>query len=102
MNQLFVLLIVASLCCISSFGYTGATTRPRALFKLASTTEFTDFAVGQEFDGKLVSALAFGVFVDIDKGTNVLLPRSVLSKGNYEKLKSMVESKEQEKIKIKV
>ncbi len=71
------------------------------MVKLAAT-DFASLKIGQEFNGKLVSALPFGVFVDIDQGTNVLLPRSALSKGNYEKFKSMVDAKDAEKIKIQV
>jgi len=68
-----------------------------------STTDMDfSFKMGEEFEGTIVSALPFGIFVDISKGKNVLLPRSVLSKGHYEKLKSMADAKSQETIKIEV
>jgi predicted RNA-binding protein with RPS1 domain len=60
----------------------------------SAVTGFDTFAVGQAFEGKVVSAKQFGVFVDIgdDDGHNALIPRSVLTRGSYEKLKSMVQS----------
>jgi ribosomal protein S1 len=69
---------------------------------MSDSGDFTKFAVGQEYEGTAIKAMPFGVFVDISEGTNVLLPRSVLSKGSYEKLKSMVENKNEEKIKVEV
>jgi predicted RNA-binding protein with RPS1 domain len=44
----------------------------------------------------------FGVFVDVSVGTDVLLPRSILSRGNYEKLKKLADSKSQEKVKVEL
>ena len=85
---------------VTSFRYV-QTLRHNALTRLA-VTEFSEFSAGQEYEGKIVSALPFGVFVDISEGTNVLLPRSMLSKGTYEKLKSMADNKNEEKIKIEV
>lgn len=69
---------------------------------LSTQTDFGDFAVGQEYEGQLVSAKAFGIFVDISTGTNVLLPRSQLSRGTYEKLKAMTNSKSAEKVKLEI
>ena len=62
--------------------------------------DFSKYQIGQEFEAKLLSAKQFGIFVDI--GTNVLLPRSQLSKGNYEKLKKMAETKSAEAIRIEL
>jgi hypothetical protein len=49
----------------------------------------------------LVGAKAFGVFVDIT-GINVLLPRSQMTKGNYEKLKRMADSKSKEQVRLEL
>jgi len=64
--------------------------------------DFSKYAVGQEYEGKLIGAKQFGVFVDISTGTNVLLPRSVMSKGNFEKLKKMAEEKSADLIKLEI
>ena len=60
----------------------------------AAATGFDAFAVGQAFEGEVVSAKQFGVFVNIgdNNGQHALIPRSVLTRGSYEKLKSMVKS----------
>lgn len=68
----------------------------------AIKTDFSKLVVGTEYDAKLISSKQFGVFVDISVGTNVLLPRSLLSRGSFEKLKKMVESKSQETIRIEL
>ena len=62
--------------------------------------DFSTFAIGQEYDGKVITAKKFGVFVDIDTGYNVLIPRSVLSPWAYNKLSSMAEQKSTESVKI--
>jgi ribosomal protein S1 len=59
-------------------------------------------SIGQEHEGSLISAKNFGVFVGIENGVNVLLPRSLLSKGSYDKLKKMAEAKSEEKIKLEL
>ena len=59
----------------------------------ANDNSFAQFAVGQSYTGNVVGAKAFGVFVDFKKGTNVLLPRSQLSRGSFERLKRMAETK---------
>jgi ribosomal protein S1 len=63
---------------------------------------FSQFAVGQEYTGSLVGAKNFGLFVNINKGTNVLLPRSQMSRGAYEKLKRMVDTKSKDEIKLEI
>ena len=60
--------------------------------EVAVPAGFDAFEIGQAFEGKVVSAKQFGVFVDIQGGQNALIPRSVLSRGGYEKLKGMVKS----------
>jgi predicted RNA-binding protein with RPS1 domain len=67
-----------------------------------SSVDVSSFSVGQEFDGKLVSAKNFGVFVDIGGGVNALLPRSLLSRGSYEKLKNLANAKSVDPIKIEL
>mmetsp|Transcript_17708 Transcript_17708/g.39265 ORF Transcript_17708/g.39265 Transcript_17708/m.39265 type:complete len:590 (-) Transcript_17708:154-1923(-) len=68
----------------------------------APAKDFSSYAVGQEYEGKAVSAKQFGVFVDIATGTSVLLPRSTLSKSSYEKLKSMAEAKSADLVKVEL
>lgn len=53
--------------------------------------DFSKYKIGQEYDGTLLSAKAFGIFVNIGNNVNVLIPRSQISKGNFEKLKSKVD-----------
>lgn len=66
-----------------------------------AVVDFSKYAVGQEYSGSLVGAKAFGVFVDIT-GINVLLPRSQMTKGNYEKLKRLADSKSKEQIRLEL
>lgn len=70
--------------------------------KAIAVDDFSKYALGQEYEGKLVSAKQFGIFVDISTGTNVLLPRSQLSRGNFEKLKALVEAKSAELVKLEL
>lgn len=105
LNMMFLLILtIASLRSISSFKYLHHRINPSALRSTVTddVKDFSELSVGQEFEGKLVSALPFGVFVDVSIGTNVLLPRSLLSKGSYEKLKTMVENKVDEAIKLQL
>jgi polyribonucleotide nucleotidyltransferase len=56
--------------------------------------DIAKYSVGQTLNGDLVSSKDFGIFVQIDSSkTRVLLPRSLLSRGEYAKLTSMVKSK---------
>lgn len=64
--------------------------------------DMSQYAVGKQYDGKLISAHQFGVFVDVGTGLNVLIPRSTLSRTMYEKLSNMVEQKSTEEIKIEL
>ena len=66
-----------------------------------AVVDFSQYAVGQEHSGVLVGAKAFGVFVDIT-GINVLLPRSQMTKGNYEKLKRLSDSKSKDQIRLEI
>ncbi|KAJ1437696.1 hypothetical protein B484DRAFT_444982 [Ochromonadaceae sp. CCMP2298] len=68
----------------------------------APAKDFSSYAVGQEYEGKAVSAKQFGIFVDIGTGINVLVPRSVLSRGGYEKLKALAEGKSAEPVKLEL
>ena len=56
--------------------------------------DVSKYTVGQTLNGELVSSKDFGIFVQIEGSkTRVLLPRSLLSRGEFSKLTSMVESK---------
>lgn len=63
---------------------------------------FEKYAVGQEHDGIVVSSKPFGLFVSIAEGVKVLLPRSKMTKGAYEKLKAMGKAKSSETVKIEL
>lgn len=67
-----------------------------------AVVDFSQYAVGQEYSGSLMVAKAFGVFVDIATGTNVLLPRSQMTKGNYEKLKRLADSKSKDQVRVEI
>lgn len=62
--------------------------------------DFSQFSVGQEYDAKLLAAKNFGVFVDIAKGVDVLIPRSQLTKANFDKLTELAKEKSAEIIKV--
>ena len=64
--------------------------------------DFSQFSVGQDYTGNLVGAKNFGVFVNINKGTNVLLPRSQMTRGAYERLKRMAETKSKDQVKLEI
>ena len=68
----------------------------------AQQLDFSKFNVGQEYEGTLISAMAFGIFVDISTGVNVLLPRSVLSRVSYDKLKKLADSKSKDLVKVQL
>lgn len=68
----------------------------------AAPITFESLAVGQEYEGTLKSAKQFGVFVDASLGADILLPRSILSRTSYEKLKKMADSKSKEKIRVEL
>jgi hypothetical protein len=63
---------------------------------------FAQFEVGQAYTGSVVGAKTFGVFVDIKKGTNVLLPRSQMTRGGFERLKRMADSKSKAPVKLEL
>ena len=67
-----------------------------------TTNPFADLSVGQELEGVCKSAKQFGIFVDCSIGADVLLPRSILSRGSYEKLKKLAESKSKDLVKIEL
>lgn len=69
---------------------------------IVAVVDFASYAIGQEYSGSLIGAKAFGVFVDIATGTNVLLPRSQMTKGNYEKLKRLADSKSKEQVRLEI
>jgi predicted RNA-binding protein with RPS1 domain len=63
-------------------------------------TGFAAISVGQEYQGKVISAKQFGVFVDIGEGQNALIPRSVLTRGGYERLKGMTSTEKKIDVEI--
>ena len=69
---------------------------------VAIKADFSSFAIGQEYDGKVMSAKNFGVFVDISTGFNVLIPRSLVSRNVFEKLKQMAADKSADLIKVNI
>lgn len=68
----------------------------------AATKDFSQYVVGQEYDATLLSSKPFGLFAGLPTGTNVLLPRSVLTKTQYEKLKRMVDVKSKDTVKVQL
>lgn len=70
--------------------------------KVTSKIDFSTYAIGQEYQGKAISAKQFGIFIDISTGTNVLIPRSLLSKNNYDRLKDLVDKKSVESVKLEL
>ena len=75
---------------------------PSSSSKKDGSNDFSQFAVGQDYTGNLIGAKNFGVFVNINKGTNVLLPRSQMSRGAYERLKRMAETKSKDQVKLEI
>jgi ribosomal protein S1 len=69
---------------------------------LSPAVDFSQFAVGQQYEASLLSIKKFGAFVDIGKGVNVLLPRSLLSNNAIQKLQKAMDEKSQEKISIEL
>lgn len=101
----------------SWFGSTSRGAAPRRSFLMSSTEaegaektqtkskskgDFSAFVVGQQYDGQVLSAKVFGVFVDISKGYNVLIPKSKMSAGNFNKLKEMADSQSTERVKVEI
>jgi predicted RNA-binding protein with RPS1 domain len=64
--------------------------------------DFSSYVLGKEYEGKALSAKAFGIFVDIGTATNVLVPRSALSRNGYEKLKLLVDNKSEDTVKVEI
>jgi predicted RNA-binding protein with RPS1 domain len=67
-----------------------------------TSNPFSSLSVGQELEGTCKAAKQFGVFVDVALGTDILLPRSILSRGNFEKLKKLADTKSKEKVKVEI
>jgi ribosomal protein S1 len=68
---------------------------------ISKDRDVSRFVEGQQYEGTLVAAKVFGVFVKVE-GTDVLLPKSVLSRSAFDKLKNLVESKSTKPIKIEI
>lgn len=70
--------------------------------KEVNIADFSIYSVGQEYEGTIIGAKQYGFFVDISTGVNVLLPRSLMSRGSFEKLKGIADSKSKEKVKLEL
>ena len=81
---------------------TETVTAPSSSSKKDGNNDFSQFVVGQDYTGNLIGAKNFGVFVNINKGTNVLLPRSQMTRGAYERLKRMAETKSKDQVKLEI
>jgi predicted RNA-binding protein with RPS1 domain len=75
-------------------------TKPSNLKSYKTSIDFSSYSVGQEYEGTVVNVQPFGVFVNINNGVDVLIPRSLLNKPNYDKLKNIVDTKSMETVKI--
>jgi len=64
--------------------------------------DLSGLSVGQEFEGKVVSVKQFGAFVEVEAGINVLLPRSLLTKGKFAKLSQLANTKSKETVRVAV
>lgn len=64
--------------------------------------DYTQYSAGQSYDATVLSAKAFGIFASIAGGPSVLIPRSVVSKGAYEKLKAMSEKSSKDTIRVEL
>ncbi|RYH31962.1 S1 RNA-binding domain-containing protein [archaeon] len=62
--------------------------------------DYSAFSIGQEHTGIISNVQPFGVFVHIEAGCDVLLPRSQLTKTQFDKLSSQFEAKSQEGVKV--
>lgn len=63
---------------------------------------FGKFEIGQEYDAKVISAKQFGIFVEVNSGQNILIPRSQLTRGSYEKLKTLATTNSKDLVKIEL
>lgn len=63
---------------------------------------FAKFEIGQEYEAKVISAKQFGIFVEVDGGQNILIPRSQLTRGSYEKLKTLATDKSKDMVSIEL
>ncbi len=64
--------------------------------------DLSKYSIGQSHSGTILSAKNFGIFVTISEGVNVLIPRSVLSRGEFEKLKRICDTKSKESVNIEL
>ena len=69
--------------------------------KVLTAEQFGKYVVGQKYYGRVVSSKQFGCFVDIGE-TSVLLPRSVLTRGNFEKLTNMATTKSAQQVEVEL
>ena len=70
--------------------------------KTKAAVDVSGFSEGQKLEGKVLSVKAFGVFVEVPGGANVLLPRSIISRGGFSKLTKMAETKSTDPVNIEI
>merc|ERR1719502_1458816 len=70
--------------------------------KPKAPVDISGFSEGQKLEGKLLSVKAFGAFVEVPGGANILLPRSVISRGAYSKLTKMAEAKSTDPVNVEI
>lgn len=85
---------------------------PEAAAPVAAATEskkgprvkdLSGYVVGGKYEGVVTSAKAFGVFVKLPTGNvDALLPRSVLSKSNFDKLKGFADAKSKTPVEVEI
>lgn len=92
--------ITTSSLAMSDEGAAAAAPSPKKGGK--APVDVSGFSRGQKLEGKLLSVKAFGAFVEVPGGANVLLPRSVISRGSYSKLMKMSETKSTDPVNIEI
>jgi hypothetical protein len=65
--------------------------------------DVSQYTVGQQFKGKVVSVKQFGIFAEIENTKNtVLLPKSLLTRGTYSKLSDAASKKSTDLINFEI
>lgn len=61
----------------------------RRMKKTHPKVDLSSFSVGQQFEGKVVSIMRFGVFVELSPGVNALVPRANISPSLFSQLSTV-------------
>jgi polyribonucleotide nucleotidyltransferase len=64
--------------------------------------DFSQYAVGNQYPATLVSSKSFGLFAKISTGKDVLLPRALMSRSQFDKFTKMLEDKAKKEIKVEL